>query len=49
MRRVYRRPKPDFEEKRFRVNQQIRVPVVFLIDENGVSIGEMPTSKALAM
>ncbi|MFH1583415.1 MAG: translation initiation factor IF-3, partial [Candidatus Falkowbacteria bacterium] len=49
MRRVYRRPKPDFEEKRFRANQQIRVPVVFLIDENGVSIGKMPTSKALSM
>ena len=49
MRRVYRRPKPDFEEKRFRANQQIRVPEVFLIDENGESIGVMPTSKALAM
>lgn len=49
MRRVYHRPKPDFEEKRFRVNQQIRVPVVFLIDENGVSVGEMPTGKALSM
>jgi translation initiation factor IF-3 len=49
MRRVYRRPKPDFEEKRFRANQQIRVPEVFLIDENGQSVGVMPTSKALAM
>jgi len=49
MRRVYRRPKPDFEEKRFRVNQQIRVPVVFVIDENGESIGEMSISQALTM
>ena len=49
MRRVYHRPKPDFEEKRFKVNQQIRVPEVFLIDENGQSIGVMPTAKALAM
>ena len=49
MRRVYRRPKPDFEEKRFRVNQQIRVPVVFVIDENGVGAGEMPTQQALRM
>ncbi len=49
MRRVYRRPKPDFEEKRFRVNQQIRVPVVFVIDENGVGAGEMSTQQALRM
>ena len=49
MRRVYHKPKPDFEEKRFRVNQQIRVPEVFLIDENGQGLGVMPTGKALAM
>ena len=49
MRTVYHRPKPDFQEKRFRVNQQIRVPEVFLIDESGESIGVMPTSKAIAM
>jgi len=49
MRRVYRRPRPDFEEKRFRANQQIRVPEVFLIDENGQGLGVMPTSKALAL
>jgi len=49
MRRVYHKPKPDFEEKRFRVNQQIRVPEVFLIDENGESIGVMTTAKAIAM
>ncbi|MDO8593115.1 MAG: translation initiation factor IF-3 [bacterium] len=49
MRRVYHRPKPDFEEKRFRVNQQIRVPEVFLIDDSGQSVGVMPTAKALAL
>ncbi|MFH1255325.1 MAG: translation initiation factor IF-3 [bacterium] len=49
MRRVYRRPKPDFEEKRFKANQQIRSAEVFLIDESGQSIGVMPTAKALAM
>ena len=49
MRRVYHKPKPDFEKKRFRVNQQIRESEVFLIDENGQSIGVMPTAKALAM
>ncbi len=49
MRRVYRRPRPDFEEKRFRVNHQIRIPEVFLIDENGESIGVVSTAKALAM
>ena len=49
MRRVYHKPRPDFQEKRFRVNQQIRVPEIFLIDENGQSLGVMPTSKALAL
>jgi len=49
MRRVYRRPKPDFKEKRFRVNLQIRIPEVFLIDENGEKIGVTSTTKALAM
>lgn len=49
MRRVYHRPRPDFEEKRFRVNQQIRVPEVFLIDENGQSVGVVPTAKALSL
>ncbi|MEI6597052.1 MAG: translation initiation factor IF-3 [bacterium] len=49
MRRVYRRPKPDFEEKRFHVNQQIRATVVFVIDENGENIGEMSIGQALTM
>ena len=49
MRRVYHRPRPDIEKKRFRVNQFIRVPEVFLIDEEGRSAGVMPTSRALAI
>lgn len=48
MRRIWRRAKPKLE-KRFRVNQQIRIPEVFLIDENGEKVGIMPTQKALAM
>ena len=48
MRRIWRRAKPK-PEKRFRVNQQIRIPEVFLIDENGEKIGVMPTQKALSM
>ncbi len=48
MRRTWRKAKPK-PEKRFRVNEQIRIPEVFLIDENGEKIGVMPTAKALAM
>ncbi len=47
MRRVYRRPKPKEQGKPFRVNLQIRVPQVFLIDESGASIGIMDLGKAL--
>jgi translation initiation factor IF-3 len=32
-----------------RVNERIRVPEVFVIDENGVQVGAMPTREALAM
>ncbi len=48
MRRTWRKAKPK-KEKRFRVNRQIRVPEVFLIDENGTNIGVMATPKALQM
>lgn len=37
------------EEKRFPVNREIRVPEVFLIDENSAKVGAMPIAKALAM
>jgi len=49
MRTIWRRPKPKVEEKRFWANEQIRVPEVFLIDENNEKIGPTPTAKALAM
>jgi translation initiation factor IF-3 len=48
MRRIHRRPKP-VKEKRFRANQFIRVPKVFLIDAEGIQHGPTDTSKALAM
>jgi translation initiation factor IF-3 len=47
MRRTWRKAKPK-PEKRFRANEQIRIPEVFLIDENGMKIGVVPTEKALA-
>lgn len=49
MRTIWRRAKPKVIEKKFWVNQQIRTPEVFLIDENGQRIGAMPTAKALEM
>ncbi|HNX10665.1 MAG TPA: translation initiation factor IF-3 [bacterium] len=49
MRRNYQKAKPKIDEKPIRANEQINVPEVFLIDENGESIGNMPTAKALAM
>ena len=48
MRRIWRRAKPK-PEKRFRVNQQINIPEVFLIDENGENIGVVSAQKALDM
>jgi len=48
MRRIWRKAKPK-PEKRFRVNQFIKIPEVFLIDENGEMIGVIETQKALAM
>jgi translation initiation factor IF-3 len=48
MRRTWRKAKPKVE-KRFRVNEQIRIPEVFLIDEKGEKIGRISTQKALAM
>ncbi|MBN2585288.1 translation initiation factor IF-3 [Patescibacteria group bacterium] len=34
-------------QQRARINHQIRVPQVLLIDENGVRVGVIPTSEAL--
>jgi len=48
MRRTWRKAKPKIE-KYFRVNEQIRVPYVFLIGENGERVGQVETFKALTM
>jgi len=48
MRRKWRKAKPK-QVKFFRSNQQIRVPMVFLIDENGEHAGNIETFKAIAM
>jgi translation initiation factor IF-3 len=47
MKRTWRRPQKKEEVKRFRSNQQIRVPEIFLIDENGTPVGRMTTQEAL--
>ena len=48
MRRTFRKPKPK-EEKKFRTNYQITLPEVFVIDENGQSLGVIPTSEAIRL
>ena len=48
MRRTWKKAKPK-QEKRFRANEQIRVPEVFLVDDSGEKIGRTPTAKALEM
>lgn len=47
MRRIHRKPKP-VTEKRFRMNQYIRTPEIFLIDAEGVKQGVMGIEQALA-
>lgn len=49
MRRRRFRPKKTVkvETPAYRINERIPAPVVFVIDENGVSIGEMPTPEAI--
>ncbi len=47
-RRRHNRPKPKPQAvQRFRANEKILAPVVFLIGSDGKSLGEMPTAKAL--
>lgn len=50
MRKSYKfakkKKKPTF---RYRMNHQIRIPTVIVIDETGEHLGEMPTSKALGL
>lgn len=49
-RRRYRRPQPKIRpEIKTRVNEQIRVPEVFLIDNLGVSHGAIAIEQALAL
>jgi translation initiation factor IF-3 len=48
MRKTWKRAKPKIEKK-FRANEQIRNREVFLINEEGVNVGIVPTSKALEM
>lgn len=47
MRRKWQRAKPKIEVV-VSANERIRVPEVFVIDENGESIGVMPTPVAIA-
>ena len=48
MRRKWRKAKPK-PGKFFRSNQQIKIPEVFLIDENDDNVGIMTTEKALGI
>jgi translation initiation factor IF-3 len=49
MRTIWRRPKPIDQSKIFWVNERIKAPEVFLIDENGEKVGVTPTHRALLM
>ena len=46
MRRTWRKAKPK-PEKRFNINRQIRVPEVFLINEDGENVGNVSTQDAI--
>ena len=48
MRRTWRKAKPK-PAKRFRVNEQIRIPEVFVINEDSEKLGVMSTAKALQL
>lgn len=49
MRTIWRRAKPIDQKKIFWVNERIKAPEVFLIDENGEKVGATATAKALQM
>lgn len=49
MRRKWRKAKPKEIKKIFRANEKIRVPEIFVIDENGEKLGVMPTKKAIEL
>lgn len=44
-----KRKQTYFSQPKTRANERIRVPEVFLIDENGEAVGNTPTPKALEM
>lgn len=49
MRKKFRKAKPKKDQsKKFPSNKQIRAETVFLIDENGEKMGDIPTSEALS-
>jgi translation initiation factor IF-3 len=47
MRRTWRKAQPK-PEKKFYFNRQIRATTVFLIDENGENVGDVPIADALS-
>lgn len=47
MRRRYKRKPQKPQKPRYRVNEYIRIPTVFVVDENGEQLGEMSNTKAL--
>ncbi len=47
MRRTWKKAKPK-PQKRFYINEQIRAKEVFLIDEEGEQIGNMPLEEAMS-
>jgi len=48
MRRTWRKAKPKEPTKKFWINEQIRKPEVFLVDENGENVGQVSTQEALS-
>ncbi|PIT93471.1 translation initiation factor IF-3 [Candidatus Falkowbacteria bacterium CG10_big_fil_rev_8_21_14_0_10_43_11] len=49
MRRTFRRPKPKPQVEFYRINEQIRVPEVRAIDDEGATIGVMPVARAIQL
>ncbi|MFA6551108.1 MAG: translation initiation factor IF-3 [Patescibacteria group bacterium] len=49
MRRIFRRPKPKPITEFYHINEQIRVPELRVIDDEGEMLGVMSTARALAL
>ena len=43
------RKRRDKQQQRFRANERIRIPAVFVIGAEGESLGEMPTTQAVEL